>query len=68
MNCIGDECARVSGPTAAQPRRAARQLLRGVAIGGLCAGLGYHLGAASTRFEPLATLKPPTVRVSSLAE
>jgi hypothetical protein len=39
-----------------------------VAIGGLCAGLGYHLGGASARFEPLATLEPPTVGVSSLVE
>lgn len=73
MNCIGDECATSRSPAANPPVVGdTSRLLRGVAVGALCAGMGYHLatfrGRGIDESRHLATLAPPLVMVSNLAD
>jgi len=73
LNCIGDECAKSRSPAANPPAvGGTSRLLRGVAVGALCAGMGYHLatfrGRGIDESRHLATLAPPLVMVSNLAD
>jgi hypothetical protein len=69
MHCIGDECA-VPQESEARARSYA-PLMRSVAVGALCAGLGY-LAAQSRPLandaQHLAAIAPPLVMVSELGE
>ena len=68
MRCIGDECTpprNAAVPTPPFP------LMRSVAVGALCAGLGYALAQSlfGTRPEQhVAGIAPPLVMVSEIGE
>lgn len=67
MQCIGDECATLT-PRSTTGSHA--PLMRSVAIGAVCAGLGYFAAAQVPREEKLslASVAPPLVLVSELTD
>ncbi|UYV37141.1 hypothetical protein N4R57_19640 [Rhodobacteraceae bacterium D3-12] len=68
MHCIGDEC--VTPRIAAAPSNARAPLMRSVAVGAICAGLGYFVAARDPASPDLtlATIAPPLVLVSEIGE
>lgn len=71
MFCIGDECETLSNlaPPALAPTGGPR--LRSVALGALCAGLGYLAAQshpAPNSAQHLIVIAPPLVMVSEIAD
>ena len=70
MRCIGDECQPGGAPQGGAGPVAPVRLMRSVAVGALCAGLGYHAarshGPEITAASHLAALAPPLVVSSRL--
>lgn len=68
MHCIGDECAPPQNSAA--PKRARAPLMRSVAVGAICAGLGYFVAPRDPagQHNTLASLAPPLVMVSELGD
>lgn len=68
MHCIGDECALPQSVAAPSNTRA--PLMRSVAVGAVCAGLGYFIAARDPAdpHQTLAGIAPPLVMVSELGD
>ena len=69
MRCIGDECAKPL--VAATSAHARVPLLRSIAVGVLCAGLGYfaaHSRPVNDSGRHLVAIAPPLVMVSEIGE
>ncbi len=69
MQCIGDECATPND--AAVKPQARAPLMRSVALGAICAGLGYFAAqsrAPSASDTHPAVIAPPAVLVSDIAD
>ena len=69
MQCIGDECGAPQDSVAQVASRV--PLMRSVAVGALCAGLGYFAAGSrpfSDNSQHLAAIAPPLVMVSEIGD